>query len=123
MVEALRTEPLQDVAELESRCLSISQQRCVITLFAHWQLPVALSQAACHHHRPDQVHQSRRLLTAVVHLANHVSLLAQEGFSAEPAPAAYSAEVLALVGAAEDELYNIADKLAPRLALFLTASA
>ncbi|MBL8270746.1 HDOD domain-containing protein [Steroidobacter sp.] len=119
LVDSLHADPSQDVIEVEKRCVSVSQERCVSVVFKLWLLPEALTHSVCHHHRPNQVSAAYRPLTDLVFLGNHASLVAGAVFSAEPAPVGSPTESLGVVGVSEEDLQVVVDGLPARTNAFL----
>jgi HD-like signal output (HDOD) protein len=119
MLEALRANPMQDLRELESRHVSVSQERCAAVLFESWQLPPGLTESARHHHHPLEAPGEHRTLTAFVYLGNHVSLMEGQTFALEPAASTLDAAVLAETGVREEDMDRVARELPGRIAAFV----
>jgi HD-like signal output (HDOD) protein len=119
LIESLRANPAQDLRDVESHCISVSQERCAAVLFEHWQLPPALVESARYHHHPLEAPEEHRTLTALVYLGNHVSLMEGQTFPLEPAAAALDPVVLAETGVREEDLDRVARELPGRIAAFV----
>jgi len=119
MIEALRKNPREDLRELQSQCVSTTQERCAAVLFENWQLPASLTASASHHHYPLEAPEEHRTLTAFVYLGNHISVMEGQTFPLEPAAASLDPAVLAETGVREEDIERVARELPGRIAAFV----
>jgi HD-like signal output (HDOD) protein len=118
-IESLRVSPVQELRELESRFMSVTQARCASVLFENWQLPASLGESARYHHCPLEAPEEHRLLTAFVYLGNHIALMEGQTFPLEPAGSPLDPTVLAQTGVREEDLDRVARELPGRIAAFV----
>lgn len=123
LVEALRTRPDADAAQLEAELVQVSHARCAQVVFEDWHLPESIVQAALHHGDPSQAPEPARELTVLVYLGIRIAVDAGFTYPLEPrSHRTDMAPLLASLGLDEKAAADIAEGLAERV-LLLTESA
>ncbi len=81
-----------------------------------WRFPLALQQVTAYHHRPLELHESDRALTAIVHVADHLALRAGVGYGRTVEGDAIAPAVLEALRLTEGDLDEVSAVLAERVA-------
>jgi HD-like signal output (HDOD) protein len=74
----------EPVREAEARVHCVGHERCVALVFESWKLPANLVAAVLHHHEPLAAPAEARVVSALVCVANHVTIKAGLGYALEP---------------------------------------
>jgi HD-like signal output (HDOD) protein len=84
LIEALRTQPEADAAELERNLVKVDHTRCAQVIFENWQLPKTIVQAAIFHNDPRRAPLPDQQLTTLVHLGIQLAIEAGFTYPLEP---------------------------------------
>jgi HD-like signal output (HDOD) protein len=116
MLGALGAEPAAELRRLERQRVSVGHERCAAMVFTAWNLPASLVESVRQHHDPLGAPEAYRVLAALVHVADQLSLAAGFAFPLEPAPQPQPAiEVTAdFLGLSDADLAAVAADLPAR---------
>jgi HD-like signal output (HDOD) protein len=75
--------PTCDMREVERRILGADHQAFGAGLCEAWKFPKSFTFVTSHHHEPNDLPSASRMLTAIVHVADHLACQAGYGFRAD----------------------------------------
>lgn len=84
LIEALRTRPDVETAELERTLVKVDHARCAQVIFENWQMPKGIVQAARFHNNPNHAPLPDRELAVLVHLGIQLAIEAGFTYPLEP---------------------------------------
>ncbi|HVN43290.1 MAG TPA: HDOD domain-containing protein [Steroidobacteraceae bacterium] len=113
ILEALRANPTQGLRELERLHCRVGHERCATVTFEAWKLPPSLIEVVrCHHDPAATTHSA---LTAIVRVADHLSILTGLGYDFEPVAGPAPVEDMAMLAITAEHLDWVAKSLPDRV--------
>jgi HD-like signal output (HDOD) protein len=121
IIRARQAGDTRDIRALEAQYAAVGHEECVAVILEAWHLPDALVAAVRHHHDPAAAPAAYSLLAALVNLGANLSLASGYTYALEPAPAQYSAQVLAQLGLSVQDIEAVSAELPGRAARLRSA--
>lgn len=103
--------PSCDMREVEQRTLGADHQAFGSGLCEAWKFPKSFTYVTHHHHDPSQLPAANRTLTAIVYVADRVSVQAGYGFRADLQSLDIHAGIMADLNLSPEQLESVKSKL------------
>lgn len=116
MFAAIRSDPSQDVRQLEGQSLSVGHAHCGAVILEAWRLPAPLVAAASYHHTAADAPAAYRELASLIALGDVVARRCGVGIASETAEEPFPEAVLGIVGLRAEDLDAVARELPARTA-------
>jgi HD-like signal output (HDOD) protein len=116
MMSSSHIEPKFEIRALESEHAAVGHEDCAASIFESWQLPLALVEAARHHHDPIAAPEAHRDLVALVCLGGQLACLGGAGFALEPQGLEWNQAAVTALGLTEKDLAEAVAELPERVA-------
>lgn len=116
IVDLRKSEDTRDIRVLERELNMLGHEECIAVILETWQLPLALIDAARHHHNPMGASGSGRELASLINLGATLSLVSGNKLVLETTDGSPNAQAMDCLGLNITELERFAAKLVPRMA-------
>ena len=116
VVTAVVGEPSLGFRDAETRFIGANHEAFGEALCVTWRFPIALQRVTAYHHRPLELSDSVRALTAIVHVADHLAARAGVGYGRTVDGADIDRALLAALRLTDDDLDAVAGTLADQVA-------
>ncbi len=103
--------PTTDMREIERRLLGADHEAFGAGLCEAWKFPKSFTFVTRHHHDPNQLPETDRVLTSIVYVADRMVASCDYGFRADLQSLDYDPEVLEKLGLSAEQLQSVKGKL------------
>jgi len=103
--------PTRDMRTLERSMLGADHCAFGAALCESWKFPKSFGYVTLHHHAPLDLPEGSRMLTAIVHVADHLAARAGYGFRGDLQSLDADADVLHELGLKSETIVRVAERL------------